>query len=349
MIAAGPLYPNQGDFLALQKRVVEIFNENKSAIVRVKAAYDSKSPADLPQIIVGTGFFISREGHILTNASIVLNPDRVWFVHEGVEYAAEQLGYDQGTNLALLKATTVPQQFSFLQLSGSSALPEPGTMIIRLGAPLELDPSPSIGIVSGIESRFAQHYFPCAHVRTTVPAGPGDGGAAFLDLNGRLLGIQVGSLSEISSTYVLPARAAQRIRDDLLFSGRVTYGWIGFEVKEESTVAGGPGLVVRLVEPETPAHEAGMLPGDQILQIGDYRIRRLEDLRNAMFYARIGEYVPVRIKRDEQTLEMTVRLVARPESEGPRSGPFSPGLSRPAPVEPSEEPESPAESQAPEE
>ncbi len=304
------------DPFSLQRRVVELFEENQGAIVRVKAAYDSRNPAELPQVIIGSGFFVSREGHVLTNASVALNPDRVWVVHNGIDYAAELIGHDSATNVALLKVAAIPARgFSYLALSDSPALPERGTMVVRIGAPLELDPSPSFGLVSGLEARFGQHIFPCTLVRTTISAGPGDGGAAYLDLNGRLLGIQVGSLVEISSTYVLPARAIRRVRDDLLFSGEVKEAWIGFEVAEEMSVAEGKSIVLRQILPDTPAAEVGMQPDDRLVQIGGYNIHTLDDLRNAMFYTRVGEYVTVRVQRGQEDVDFNLRLIERPQPE----------------------------------
>jgi S1-C subfamily serine protease len=298
--------------MALQKRLVEIYQENQSAVVRVKAAYESNSPTEVSQIVVGTGFFISREGLVITNASTVLNPDRIWVVFNGVEYAAKMIGYDKATNLALLKVITLPKNFTFIQIGDNSNLPAPGTMLLRIGSPLELAPSPSFGLVSGVESRFGQHIFPCCLIRTNIPAFPGDGGSPLIDLNGRLVGIQVGSLSEIGSTYILPARAALRVRDDLLFSGKVQDGWVGFDVFVDTSVADGTRVMIRNAIKGTPAEQAGMRANDQIVQVGVYPIQDLDDLRNALFYTRVGEYVPIKLMRDGKLLEFNVRIAQRP-------------------------------------
>ncbi|HNX05611.1 MAG TPA: trypsin-like peptidase domain-containing protein, partial [Opitutales bacterium] len=245
----------------------------------MKAAYESASPTEMSQIVVGTSFFISREGHILTNASVVLNPDRIWVVHKGVEYAARMIGYDKATNLALLKIMTLPKDFTFIQIGDSQNLPAPGTLVMRIGSPLELSPTPTFGMVSGVESRFGPHIFPCGLIRTNISANPGDGGSPVLDLNGRLVGIQVGAIAEINSTYILPARAAMRVRDDLLFSGKVSEGWIGFEVALDTSVSEGTRVMIRSVIKGTPAEQSGMRIGDQIVQVGIYQIHDLDDLR----------------------------------------------------------------------
>lgn len=313
-ISLNPLYSN-GDFLGLQDRITALFDDNKLALVRVKAIYPPKENEEIPQVVIGTGFFISREGLILTNASIVLNPLRVWVEHEEIAFSAEVIGHDERSNIAFLRTHTLPDKFTFLHLVDSPELPKTGSFVLRFSMPLEFKASPSIGLVSGYESRFGERFFPCTYIRTSIPAGPGDGGSAFIDLSGRLLGIQVGSLPDVDSSYILPARAAMRIRDDVLFSGKVTYGWIGFEVEAQSSIEEGRMLVLSQVFDDSPAESTGFLPGDVLRQIGDYPITVLDDLRNAMFYTRVGQYVDVLIQRGEETRRFNVKMASRPENE----------------------------------
>ena len=303
----------EGDFLSLQNRVIELFKEQSQAIVRVKAAYRPQREEEKPQVIIGSGFFTSRDGHVLTNASIAYKPDRVWVEHCGIDYAAEVIGADPVTNLSLLRVLNLPEQFHFLHLSDNPGLPPIGSLVVRISTPLEFGPSPCLGLVAGQETRVAESYFPCTYIRTTIPASPGDGGAAFLDLNGELVGLQVYSIPDLQGTYLLPARAALRIRDDLYFSGRVSYGWIGFEIAEENSIKNGNQIVLRKVFPGTPAEEAGLRPNDLLLEIGGYPIRSVSDLRNAMFYMRVGQFARTRIMRDEEELVFNVRMAPRPE------------------------------------
>jgi serine protease Do len=301
----------------LEERLVSLFAENQSAMVRVKAVYPPKEKGEneVPQVVIGTGFFISREGLIVTNASIVFQPLRVWIEHNQIAYSAEVLGVDERTNIAFLRTHSLPENFSYFHLADRADLPPVGSFILRLSMPLEFPASPSFGMVSGFESRFGDRFFPCTYVRTTIPAGPGDGGSAYIDLTGRLLGIQVGSLPDVDSSYILPARAALRIRDDILFSGMVTYGWIGFEVDMETSIANGKQIILSEVFPSSPARAAGLMEGDILEQIGDYTIHSLDDLRNAMFYTRVGQYVDVRIIRDGEPRRMSVKMDARPKDE----------------------------------
>jgi S1-C subfamily serine protease len=305
----------QSDFLGLQRRITELYEEYRHALVRVKAVYDQENEDDVPQVVIGSGFFISREGLVLTNASIVYRPVRVWVEHKDIAYSADVIGVDQATNLALLRVHTLPRNFRFFHLVDSPDVPPIGSFVLRLSMPLEFPVTPEWGLISGHESRFGERYFPCLYFRTSIAAGPGDGGSAYLDLSGRLLGIQVGSLPDIGSSYMLPSRAALRIRDDLLFSEEVNFGWIGFEIRERSSIEMGRQVILEEVFDDTPAERSGLRPGDVLIQIGDYPISTLDDLRNAMFYTRVGQYSQVRIMRDGENHEFSVRVAKRPDDE----------------------------------
>lgn len=321
--ACPPAFAN-ADFATLEDRLVSLFSENKSAMVRVKAVYppegedtntENTEAEAMPQVVIGSGFFISREGLIITNASIVYEPLRVWVEHNQIAYGAEVLGIDRRSNIAFLRTHSLPQEFSFFHLADKADLPPVGSLLLRISMPLEFGASPNFGMVAGYESRFGERFFPCTYIRTTIPAGPGDGGSAYIDLAGRLLGVQVGSLPDVGSSYILPARAALRIRDDILFSGTVTYGWMGFEVDVESSIDNGREVVLSDVFEGSPAELVGLIEGDVLLQIGDYPIDSLDALRNAMFYTRVGQYVDVRVSRQGEVRRFSVKIDSRPEDE----------------------------------
>ena len=302
-----------GDFLSLQKRLIGIFEENKDAIVHVKAAYQRLTESGDPDIEVrmGTGFFISREGHILTNAVLASDADRVWIVHNGIEYPAESVGDDKPNNLSLLQLSNLPRKFNFLHLTDSPDLPAIGTMVVRLSTPFALDPTPYLGIIAGQESGFGERMFPCTYIRTSIPRAVGEDGAPLLDFNGNLVGVQIGILRELQASYFLPTRAALRIRDDLLFSGKVTYGWIGFDVEEQNTIKNGMQIVLSKIYPETPAESAGMFPGDVLVNIGDYDIKQVSDVRNAIFYTREGQFVSIKVIRDGEEFDYNMRVTTK--------------------------------------
>jgi serine protease Do len=132
-----------------------------------------------------------------------------------------------------------------------------------------------------------------------------------------------------------------RIRDDILFSGMLTYGWIGFEVEVVSSIEKGRQILLNHIFPDTPAQEVGLMEGDVLLQIGEYPIESLDQLRNAMFYTRVGQYVDVQVLRDGEIRLFSVRTVPRPADEPMeiRANEPDPEPINPIKEEPEEEPE----------
>jgi len=302
------------DFGKVQRRITDIHKEFSQGVFRVFAAhrvYDEKG--DLQTTLkVGTGFFISKEGHILTNASTVMNSNRAWFRFQGVDYAAELIGTEPSTNLALLKATNLPEDFSFFIPDGNQWLPDIGTMSLMISCPFDFDPSPSFTMVAGAETRFAQKEFATTYLRINASINPGEGGAPLVDLNGRFLGVLVVSVPEAQCGYVLPARAVLRIRDDLLFAGKFIHGWVGIEIGERSTIRDGKQIFLTDVHEASPAAAAGLQAGDILMKVGDFPINEVSDLRNAMFFARAGQFLDIRVMRNGLEEDFTVKVKERP-------------------------------------
>lgn len=288
-------------------------------MVRVKAIYDSNDK-DVPQVALGTGFFISKQGYVLTTTSIVYGPKRIYVEYKGISYAVRFVGVDPATNIALLQVINLPEDFDFIHLADSSGFPDPGTMILRISCPLDFDPTPTFGLVSGGESSVGRYFFPCVYIRTTVPVGLGDGGGALIDLNGRFIGMQTLSINGENSSYVIPARALLRVYYDLVSENKVSYVWCGFNVDPEPSIEQGLRFVVSVINEDSPAEKAGMQKDDVIVAVGGKEIRGMHglgDLRNAFFYARVGEYVNVKVMRDGQPIDFNMKLVERPANALP--------------------------------
>lgn len=318
-----PLRAQEGDFLNIQRRITGIVSEQIDGVVRVKASAEELDEAgeNVVSLRVGTGFFISREGHILTNASVAMNAARVWVELEGVPYAADHLGSDPETNVSLLKLMVLPEEFSYFPIAAGHEQPLAGSLVLAITCPLEFEPSPSLGMVTGHENSFSQRVFPVTYLRVNIPAHPGEGGSPVVDLNGRLVGMMVASLPEVGSSYLLPARALVRVRDDLLFSGKVTYGWIGADLKEEVSRQHGRHVVVEGIRSGSGASAAGLRVGDRLLQMAGEAIRRVDDVRNTSFFQRVGNYVEVEVQRGDETFEFPVKILQRAVSKQPEANP----------------------------
>ena len=268
----------------------------------------AKDTLEINQVNVGTGFFISREGHIMTTANIVHDAQCLWVDYNGIPYSAELIGKDDITNVAIIKLTTVPSNVEFIHLGDSMTLPKPATMLVAVTCQLGADPSPSLGMVTGWHTAFYDTVFPTTVLRSNIPSGGGEDGSPVFDLMGRFVGVITSSVESIRSSFTLPARAVMRIRDDLVFSGKVSYACMGFELDKIATITARSNVVVGTVVVGTPAYEAGIKTGDIILAFDGSAINHVMDLHNAIFFARPGQLLALKIKRGNKELTIPVRM-----------------------------------------
>lgn len=308
---------NPGDALALQQRLIQVFEQNKAAVVRVKGAYVGPEVDDKTQVMlrVGTGFFISKEGHVLVSASRAAGAERVWVEYNGKSYATEPVGHDRLTNISVLKVLQAPKDFSIIPIDTSVDRPAVGSIAVAITCPLDFDPSPSMGIFTGSEKKLGNQLFPTEYIRTSISVEAGQGGCPILDINGRFIGMTVASVPDLDASYCLPAAALARVRDDLLFSGHIIHSWMGFEVKSHLNLDDSEGVTLSKVIEGAPAEEAGLLVGDQLLSIGGRAIADVSDVPGAIFFTRANQFASIQVKRGEELLEFSVKTLPRPEKD----------------------------------
>ncbi|MDG1300981.1 MAG: S1C family serine protease [Opitutae bacterium] len=309
-VCAGP-----ADALALQQRLIEVFEQNKNAVIRVKAAYRRPDEGGKAQVMlrVGTGFFISKEGHVLVSASRAAGASRVWIEHQGKSYATEAIGHDRVTNVSVLRVLELPEEFTIITLDTNAAQPRMGAIAIGITCPLDFEPSPSMGLVTGMDKKLGNKVFPTEYIRTSISVEAGQGGCPILDVNGRFIGMSVASITELDASYCLPVAALARVRDDLVFSGHIIHSWMGFEVAEELGSDTANAVYLSTVIDGAPAHQAGLLPGDYLVSIAGYTIDNVSDVPGAVFFTRANQFTTIEVLRGEELMEFSVKTLPRPE------------------------------------
>ena len=303
------------DALALQDRILEVYEQNKGAIVRVKAAYPGAETANKTQVTlrVGTGFFISQEGHVLVSASRAAGASRVWIEYEGKPYATEAVGHDRQTNVSILRLLDPPEGFSIIKLDPSEPLPAIGSIAVAITCPLDFGPSPVMGLFTGVEKKLGAKVFPTSYLRTSIPVDGGQGGCPIFDLNGRFIGMSVASITELGASFSLPVDALVRVRDDLMFSGHIIHGWMGFEVTSKLLEDDNRGVYLSKVIEGAPAAEAGLLEGDRLVSISGREIESVFDVPGALFFTRADQFTVVEANRKGTALKFSVKTLPRPE------------------------------------
>ncbi|HYE41043.1 MAG TPA: Do family serine endopeptidase [Ramlibacter sp.] len=263
---------------------------------------------------VGSGFIISGDGYILTNAHVVAGADDVLVtLTDRREFKAKVLGADERSDVAVLKVEA--RDLPSLRV-GTSRNIRVGEWVIAIGSPFNLDNTVTAGIISA-KSRDTGEYLPL--IQSDVAVNPGNSGGPLINLKGDVIGItsQIATMSGGYNgiSFAVPIDEAMRVADQLRTTGKVTRGRIGVlmgelskEVAESLGLGTTRGVEISLVEPDGPADKAGVKVGDIILKFNGVAIERSSDLRRQVGNTPVGSKAVVTIWRKgaQQDIPVTV-------------------------------------------
>jgi serine protease Do len=271
---------------------------------------------------VGSGFILSADGFIMTNAHVVDGADEVLVtLTDKREFKARIVGADKRTDVAVVKidAAGLP----FVKIGDVNRL-KVGEWVMAIGSPFGLENSVTAGIVSA-KQRDTGDYLP--FIQTDVAINPGNSGGPLLNLRGEVVGInsQIYSRSGgfMGISFAIPIDEAMRVSDQLRANGRVIRGRIGVQIapvtKEvaEAIGLGKPtGALVQSVEAGGPADKAGVEAGDIITRVDGKLVEKSGDLPRLVGGTRPGSKATLQIFRRGVTKELTA-TVGEFEAERP--------------------------------
>jgi serine protease Do len=295
--------PESPSTLALSREVKDVFERCAKAVVKIEAT-------DQHGQLSGTGFFVDPTGTLYTAYSVGGEADDIKVEFKGKKYPARQLMADLRSGIALLKVDLASPALPV----GNSDQLEIATPVVTIGYPLDLAETPSFGMIAGFDRKCFGRYFPTKYLRANLPPQPGEGGAPLLDLKGEVVGIVL-SKFENNSCYALPIEAAEKLRSDYVRFGEPRYGWIGTNVQEAPAPVEGSRAVTTDVIKDTPAAEAGLKPGDVVLQIGRTKVHEPEDVLEASFFLTAGDAVPITVMRGAEKITFQVQADLHPDSK----------------------------------
>ncbi|CAN5566522.1 DegQ family serine endoprotease [soil metagenome] len=294
------------------------------------------TPNDEPQTRgVGSGFILSQDGFVMTNAHVVEGASEVIVtLTDKREFKARIVGADKRTDVAVVKieATGLPA----VKLGDVNKL-RVGEWVMAIGSPFGLDNTVTAGIVSA-KARDTGDFLP--FIQTDVAINPGNSGGPLINLRGEVVGInsQIYSRSGVfmGISFAIPIDAATRVADQLRTSGRVVRGRIGVQIDQvtkevaESIGLGKPmGALVRSVEPTGPAEKAGLEAGDIITRFDGKAIDKAGDLPRIVGDTKPGLKAPLQVYRRGNYRDLSV-TVAELEAEQPK--PIAQVETKPAPT-----------------
>jgi len=263
---------------------------------------------------VGSGFILSVDGYVMTNAHVVDGADELLVtLTDKREFKARVIGLDKRTDVAVVKieANGLPA----VKLGDVNKL-KVGEWVMAIGSPFGLDNSVTAGIVSA-KQRDTGDYLP--FIQTDVAINPGNSGGPLINLRGEVVGInsQIYSRSGgfMGISFAIPIDEASRVADQLRANGRVIRGRIGVSIapvtKEvaESIGLGKPvGALVRGVEPGQPADKAGIEAGDIITKVDGKPVEKWGDLPRIIGATKPGSRTVLQVFRRGNYRDVTVAV-----------------------------------------
>ncbi len=274
---------------------------------------------------VGSGFILSSDGFVMTNAHVVDGADEVLVtLTDKREFKAKIIGTDKRTDVAVVKidATGLPA----VKIGDVNRI-RVGEWVMAIGSPFGLENTVTAGIVSA-KQRDTGDYLPL--IQTDVAINPGNSGGPLINMRGEVVGInsqiysRSGGFQGIS--FAIPIDEAMRVSDQLRTSGRVTRGRIGVQIDQvskevaESIGLGKPqGALVRGVEAGAPAEKAGIEAGDIITKFDGKVIEKSSDLPRLVGSVKPGTRATVTIFRRGATRDVMVKIAeVEPEKSAQR-------------------------------
>jgi S1-C subfamily serine protease len=292
---------------------------------------DLSTPQERVERGIGSGFILSADGQVLTNAHVIENTSKVEVtLKDGRVFEGKVLGTDSVTDVAVVKleATGLPT----VKLGRSDNL-EVGQWAIAIGNPLGLDNTVTAGIVSATgrsSSQIGASDKRVSFIQTDAAINPGNSGGPLLNAEGEVIGINTAIRADAQGLgFAIPIETASRIADQLLTKGKAEHPYLGIQMvdlnptlKAELNESGrldfqitqDNGVLVVQVVKDSPAAQAGFKPGDIIKQVAKQPVSKAEDVQRQVEASTVGVVLEVAVERNGSTQTLQVRPGSFPAS-----------------------------------
>jgi len=282
------------------------------SVVTVYAAHLVNGPLLLSTKAVvkglGSGVIVGRDGYIVTNRHVVDDATELAVaLPDGSLHLARIVGSDKDSDIALLKIDVEGLQPIVMADINEVAV---GDVALAVGNPLGVGQTVTQGIISAVVRKGMA---PIENfIQTDAAINPGNSGGALIDTAGRLVGINTAILSQSGGSegigFAIPVDLVQIVTATLRSKGHVARSWIGVSTEGRSQ---GNGALVVAVDPDGPAHRAGIASGDVIVRVGEQGVANAQDVRTVLIGIEPGTHVPIDIVRNGKRTTVDV-LAAYP-------------------------------------
>jgi serine protease Do len=273
-------------------------------------------PREFQSQSLGSGFIISADGYILTNAHVIDTADEVTVkLTDKREFKAKVIGADRRTDVALIKIEAAALPVVKFGVPGNLKV---GEWVVAIGSPFGFENTVTAGIVSGKGRMLPQENF-VPFIQTDVAVNPGNSGGPLFNLRGEVVGINSQIYSRTGGfmglSFAIPIDVANNVAQQLRTTGKVTRGRIGVIIQsvtkalaESFGLSEAKGALVNSVEKGGPADKAGIQPGDVILEFNGAGVNSSEDLPRIVGGTKPGSKVTIKVWRNKAAQDLQVAV-----------------------------------------
>jgi Do/DeqQ family serine protease len=265
---------------------------------------------------LGSGVIIDgKRGFILTNAHVIARAGNIRVVLEDErEFEARIIGADPDSDLAVLQIDS-PDQLPAIEMGSSDDLMI-GETVIAIGNPFGFSHTVTTGVISAVDRSIrAQDRVYLDFIQIDASINPGNSGGPLLNINGDLIGINTAIYAKAQGIgFAIPINKAKKIISDLIQYGEVIQAWIGITVQNLDKPLAGylnvpdqKGVMVKALEPASPASKAGLKEGDIILAIGNKKIASVQDYGSVKKTYAAGDTLEAQIWRDGEIKTVSIK------------------------------------------
>lgn len=273
---------------------------------------------------LGSAVLMSKDGYLLTNNHVTAGADQITVaLKDGRETLARVIGSDPETDLAVLKIDLA--DLPAITLGRSDAI-RIGDVVLAIGNPFGVGQTVTMGIVSATERHQLGLNTYEDFIQTDAAINPGNSGGALVDAQGNLLGINTAIFSRSGGSqgigFAIPVKLAMDVMRSIVEHGQVVRGWLGLEVQaltpelaESFGLLDSPGILVAGVYREGPAAQAGLKPGDVIINIAEKPAQDGRTSMNQVAQMLPGATIKLDILRNGQPRTLLATIGLRPPSD----------------------------------
>jgi serine protease Do len=274
-----------------------------------------------------SGFIVSKEGYVITNAHVVKDATEVVVIlNNEKEFVAKIIGTDPSTDIAVVKIEA--KDLPYLELGNSDEL-KVGQWVLTIGNPLGLQASVSAGVVSAKGRNNLDIARIEDFIQTDAAINKGNSGGPLMDLEGKVIGMNTAILSSAGNGggymgigFAIPSNMIKHIMEDLIDSGSVSRGFMGIAMQRvDHNLAQAFGLdhvqgaLISEVTTNSPAEKAGLKQGDIITHINNKVVKDIASLRNAVALHKPGAEISLTILRNGNIKNMKVIVGNSPDED----------------------------------